>query len=135
MKPVIDFITLAVKDLKRSFDFYQKGMGFPTKGIQPGHSDHALFDLDNGFGLVLYKKEEFAKATAAPEQPVSSSGFMLSHIASSKTEVDEIIARALKAGAKQIGQTKDEPWGYAANFADPDGHQWEITFMPGYDQR
>lgn len=20
--------------------------------------------------------------------------------------------------------------GYSANFADPDGHQWEITFMP-----
>jgi predicted lactoylglutathione lyase len=36
---------------------------------------------------------------------------------------------ARKAGATQIGQTQNQPWGYSVNFVDPDGHQWEIIYF------
>jgi predicted lactoylglutathione lyase len=26
-------------------------------------------------------------------------------------------------------RTQDEPWSYSANFADPDSHQWEISWL------
>ena len=55
MKPKIDFITLAVTDLKKSVGFYQDGLGLPTKGIQDGNEEHCLFDLDHDFRLVLYR--------------------------------------------------------------------------------
>jgi uncharacterized protein len=133
MKPRINFITIAVSDLKRSFQFYKDGLGLPTKGLEEGNDDHALFNLENGLSLVLYSRKEFLQFSANPEQAVSSAGFIISHIAGSKDEVNQILNQALKAGAKQIGTAKDEPWGYAANFADPDGHHWEITFMKGYN--
>ena len=130
MKPKFDFITLAVTDLKKSVGFYQDGLGLPTKGIQDGNEEHCLFDLDHDFRLVLYRRKEFLGLTGNPEQTEKSAGFIISYIPDSKDEVDMILQKAIKAGATQIGETQDESWGYSANFADPDGHQWEISFMP-----
>jgi predicted lactoylglutathione lyase len=133
MRSKISFITIAVTDLKKSVDFYKNGFGFPTKGIQDGNEEHCLFDLDNKFSLVLYRRQDFLPLTANPNQKEKSAGFMLSHNAQSKEQVKEILHSALKAGATQIGQTQDEPWGYSASITDPDGHQWEIVYMPHYD--
>jgi predicted lactoylglutathione lyase len=130
MKPKIDFLTIAVTDLKKSVAFYKDGLGLPTKGIQDGSEEHCLFDLDHNFKLVLYRRNEFLGLTGNRHQAERSAGFIISYIADNKAEVDTILHKALKAGATQIGQTQEEPWGYSANFADPDGHQWEITFMP-----
>jgi predicted lactoylglutathione lyase len=131
MKPRIDFITIAVTDLNKSIAFYRDGLGLPTQGIQDGNEDHCLFDLDNNFRLVLYRRNEFLSLTGNPDQAAKSAGFIISYIAHSKEEVDTILQKAIDAGATQLGQIQDEPWGYSANFADPDGHPWEISFMPG----
>ena len=55
----------------------------------------------------------------------------MSYIAKSKAEVENVLQKAIKAGATKVGQVQDTAWGYSVNFADPDGHLWEITFMPG----
>jgi predicted lactoylglutathione lyase len=67
--------------------------------------------------------------TANPNQTEKCSGFILSRTAQSKEEVNEILKSTLKFGGTQIGQTKDEPYGYSVNVTDPDGHQWEIICM------
>ncbi len=133
MKPKISCITLAVTNLEKSLDFYKTAFGFPTKGMQDGNEEHCMFDLDDKLNLVLYRRQEFLPLTANPNQTEKSAGFILSHNAQSKEQVDQILQSALKAGATQIGKTQDEPWGYSASIADPDGHQWEIVFMPHYE--
>jgi uncharacterized protein len=132
MKPRINFITLAVGDLQKSFKFYREGLGLPSLGRLEGNEDHVLFELENGFALVLYLRSEFLKFTLHPNAPVRSAGFMISHFAGSKAEVDAILQRALQAGATPVGTPRTETWGYSANFADPDGHLWEITWNPDY---
>ena len=132
MKPRIDFITLAVGNLEKSVAFYKDVLGFPTQGTQEGFEDHVLFELENGFGLVLYERIEFLTFTSNPNQKEPSSGFILSHFAEDKEEVDAILAKALKGGATQIGEVSNEAWGYSVNFADPDGHQWEINWSPAH---
>jgi uncharacterized protein len=82
---------------------------------------------------VLYRRLEFLGLTANPDQSEKPAGFILSHNPKSKEEVDEILVSALKVGRTQIGQIQDEPWGYSASLADPDGHQLEIVYMPTYD--
>jgi predicted lactoylglutathione lyase len=131
MKPKLDFITIAVADLAKSVAFYRDGLGLPTMGLQAGNEDHCLFELEHGFKLVLYRRNEFLSLTGQSAQTEKSAGFILSYIADSQAEVDMILERAIQAGATQIGETQAEPWGYSANFADPDGHHWEISFMPG----
>lgn len=129
MKPRINFITLAVRNLQKSLDFYKNGFGFPTSGIQEGNENHVLFDLENGFGLVLYLRDDFLELTANPKQKELSAGFILSCVAESKKEVDEILDRAIRNGAASIGKPNHESWGYSATLTDPDGHHWEITYM------
>ncbi len=126
MRPKINFITLAVTDLEKSIAFYKNVFGFPTEGIQEGYDDHCLFELEDDFLLVLYRRKDFLPLTANPSQAEKSAGFILSHNAQNKYEVDPVIKSAISLGATQIGQPLDEEWGYSASIADLDGHQWEI---------
>lgn len=130
MKPRIHFITLPVKNLHKSLRFYKDGLGLPTQGIQEGFEDHVLFELENATDLVLCDRDAFLESTGNPNKgSIRSGGFIISHQAENKAKVDQIVSTALAAGATQVGSVKDEPWGYSANFADPDGHQWEIIFL------
>jgi predicted lactoylglutathione lyase len=129
MKAKIDFLTLAVTDLNKSITFYRDGLGMPTDGVKEGSSDHCLFELERGFSLVLYQRETFLGFTDNPGQQEKSAGFIISYFAESNEEVDEILKAALDAGGRQVGNAKEEPWGYTANFTDPDGHQWDITHI------
>lgn len=131
MKAKIDFLTLAVTDLNKSIAFYRDGLGMPTEGVKEGFSDHCLFELERGFSLVLYQRETFLRFTGNPGPQEKSAGFIISYFAESNEEVDAILKSALKAGGAQIGEAKEEPWGYTAFFADPDGHQWEIVHIAG----
>lgn len=133
MRPRINFITLAVSDLGKSFHFYTQGLGLPSLGHLEGGEDHVLFEMENGIGLVLYLRSEFLKFSLSPHSPVRSAGFILSHFTTSREEVDAILHRVLEAGATPVGPPKEEAWGYSVNFADPDGHQWEITYNPDYN--
>ena len=38
-----------------------------------------------------------------------------------------VVDRARAAGARVVTAPAEQPWGYAATFADPDGHLWMIT--------
>lgn len=127
MKPRINFITIPTNDLEKSLAFYRDGLGLATKGIRKGCEDRALFNLNNGLKLVLYETKE-TLSHAHNEQFVNTPAVIISHFAESKEEVDIILQKALQAGAKRIGKIHDEPWWYAVNFADPDGHQWEIVW-------
>ena len=57
----------------------------------------------------------------------------LSHVVSSKEEVDEIMNRATASGGKLIKSARDVFWGgYSGYFADPDGHLWDVAWNPHF---
>lgn len=128
MKPRINFITIPTNDLQKSFAFYRDGLGLSTKGIKKGCEDRALFNLNNGLKLVLYERKETLNHGDNTNPIANPGGVIISHFAESKEEVDNILQKALQAGAQRIGKIQDEPWWYAVNFTDPDGHQWEIVW-------
>ena len=47
----------------------------------------------------------------------------------SRERVLEIMALALDNGATHYLQAEDHGWMYYDRFMDPDGHQWEISFV------
>ena len=108
MKPKISCIRIPTKDLQRAFAFYKDGLGLRTKGIKKGIEDHALFKLNDGLELVLYEQKGFASISDdSPLDRVNGSqGFIISHSACSKEEVDNILQKALEAGAQTNWQNR-----------------------------
>lgn len=127
MQPRISMITLGVKDLARSIEFYEQGLGFPRMESPP---EVAFFNL-NGTWLGLYGREALAEdATVSPEGS-GFPGFALAHNVSSEAEVDSTLAEAVTAGATLVKPGQKVFWGgYSGYFKDSDGYLWEIAHNP-----
>jgi predicted lactoylglutathione lyase len=73
----------------------------------------------DGFGSILVGDHE---KVAHPGR----SECLLTLSAGSGSEVDELVNRAERAGARVTASPARRPWGYVATFADPDGHLWSV---------
>ena len=140
MRPRIDLITLAVRDLERALTFYREGLGLDSPGVigtefagdetTPAGAV-AMFELEGGLTLALYPRTELAKDAGVPLEPPRPGEFSMGHVVASKAEVDELLARAEAAGATLTGGPHERPWGiYSGYFRDPDGHLWEVIWNP-----
>lgn len=134
MKPRITLITLAVDDLERAVAFYRDGLGLATPGIMGREFEHgavAFFDLEGGLRLAVWPRASLAHDTGLPVGPRSRTEFCLAHNVASRTEVDEVMAQAQRAGATIVKPAQQAFWGgYAGYFEDPDQHLWEVAFNP-----
>lgn len=134
MKPRITLITLGVDDLEKALKFYRDGLGLPTKGIVGKEFEHgavAFFDLQAGLKLALWPREDLAHDTGLSKHDHSPTEFSIGHNVSSRPEVDAVMERAKRAGARIVKPARDTFWGgYAGYFQDPDGHLWEIAWNP-----
>jgi len=125
MKPKINFITLSVSDLEESISFYKNVFGFP---VSDKSENLCLFELLDNFYLTIQTRSEFFDQAENENADVLSAGFILSHTAASRFEVDDVVEKALESGAIKI-KSLDENWGYSVTFRDINGHHWEIVFM------
>ena len=127
MKPRISMITLGVRDLQRSIEFYEKGLGFPRMYSPP---EVAFFTL-NGTWLGLYGRDALAADALVDGGSAGFAGFSLAHNVSSEQEVDQVMSQAASAGAVVTKSARKTEWGgYAGYFTDPDGYLWEIARNP-----
>ncbi len=127
MEQRITMIGLGVADVSAALSFYRDGLGWTPSSASEG--DFVLFTLSGGVGLVLYPRRLLAE-DAGVSDVGGFGGVTLSHNVASRSEVDELIARAVSAGATRLSGPEGKPWGYTGYFADPDGHPWEIAFVP-----
>lgn len=128
MKPRISMITLGVRDLQKSINFYEKGLGLPRMDSPP---EVAFFTL-NGTWLGLYGWDALAEDAQTPtSQGNEFNGFALAHNLESEEQVDALFEEAIKAGAKAVKTPQKVFWGgYSGYFKDPDGHLWEVAYNP-----
>lgn len=130
MKPQVNIITLAVDDLERSHRFYRDGLGLPAPDLEPA-ADHVKFELQAGVSLVLYSRDAFVRDTGEDlsERPPAAR-VILSHSVARREDVDSLLDSARVAGAVPTEPAEPQPWGYSRHFRDPDGHLWEVVWMP-----
>lgn len=127
MRPRISMITLGVRDLASSIEFYESGLGLPRIESDPSV---AFFKL-NGTWLGLYAWDALADDARVSSAGQGFRGITLAHNVSSTEEVDALFAEALAAGAVSVKEPERVFWGgYSGYFADPDGHLWEIAYNP-----
>jgi uncharacterized protein len=134
MEPRFTVLTLGVHDLEKSFRFYHDGLGLPSKGIVGTESEHgtvAFFDLKYGMKLALFSRQNLALDANVLKGVASSTEFSIGYNVREKSQVDEIILLAERAGAHITKPAQPTFWGgYSGYFQDPDGHLWEIVWNP-----
>ncbi len=123
----ISLITLGVKDLAASKEFYADGLGWKPAF----ENDQIVFFQAGGMIFALFLRDELAKDFHADPASFGPAPFALAYNVRSKSEVDPLIQRAAAAGAKILKEPVQASWGgYSGYFADPDGFAWEVAFNP-----
>ena len=122
------YVTLPVKDVQRSVDFFA-ALGF---------SFNPKFASDNGAALVindtttvmLASEVFFSTLTKVPIVDArQATEALFSLCLQTRTEVDDLIGKAVAAGAEEGHEPEDYGFMYQRAFIDLDGHQWGVFQM------
>lgn len=126
----LSLVTLAVRDLERSHQFYITGLGWQAEL----HAPHEVLMIRVGAHtlLSLWSETEFEAEVGAIARGEGAPPITLAHNVATAEEVDEILTLAARIGAGNIAPGQQRNWGgYSGYFADPDGYRWEIAMNPG----
>ena len=127
MEQRVSLITLGVADLGRARSFYE------ALGWRGQESEETVFFQAGGAVVVLWGRDKLASDAGVEAGPAGFGGIVLAHNVRSRAEVDEVLGAAERAGAVVTRPAEETFYGgYAACFADPDGHVWEIAHNPGF---
>ncbi|MFG0215709.1 VOC family protein [Brevibacillus porteri] len=122
------FVNLPVKDLNKSIDFFT-AIGYEFNPQFTDQKAACMVIGENIFAMLLveeffqtFTKKELTDATRSTEVIVALS-------ADSRAQVDEIVNKALTAGATPAKDPIDHGFMYSWSFQDLDGHLWEFLHM------
>lgn len=124
------YVNLPVKDVQRSRQFFGT-LGFEFDERFSDENAACLVFNDNAFAMLL--AEPFFRRFIDDEVADTGLGTEVINAlsATSREEVDQLMARALEAGATE--HTPREPVEmeqmHVRSFKDPDGHVWELLHM------
>jgi len=128
MEQRLTIITLGVKDLTTSIDFYENKFGWKRSEMS---NDKVVFFQLNGIFLSLYSNGELAKDASIDSTGSGFKGYTISYNTRSEKEVDEIIKSLKDNGVKIVKEPEKVFWGgYSSYISDPDGNLWEIAYNP-----
>lgn len=122
------FVNLPVTNLSASRRFYE-GLGF---SINEDFSDEtaASVVISESIFVMLLTHEKYQDFTDLPiGDAKSQSQHLLALACESRTEVDDMAAKALAHGGSEHRPAQDYGFMYARAISDPDGHTWEPFWM------
>jgi len=131
MRQQLHLITIGVKDLNRSLEFYEQGLGW--KRAKASGGDVAFFSM-GGVVLSIYPRDKLAEDAYVSSEGEGFEGITLAYNTRSREEVDEVLRQVSNLGARIVKPAQDVFWGgYSGYFADPDGHLWEVAWNPFFE--
>lgn len=123
------FVNLPVKNLEKSKEFFS-GMGYTFNTQFTNENAACLIITEDIYAMLLVekffktflRKTEIADASKITEVIIALS-------ADSKEKVNELLDKALAAGATEQREAQDHGFMFSRSFEDLDGHIWEIFWM------
>ncbi len=122
------FPNLPVTDLAKTKDFFgQLGFEFDARFTD----DTAAAMVVSDEAVVMLVSEAMFNGFTGKQvcDPATHAETMIGLSAESRDEVDELLDKALSAGAQPHGDTMDEGPMYSRGFQDPDGHIWSVIYL------
>jgi len=128
------FINLPVTDLSKSMEFF-KHLGYTFNPQFTDAKAACLIISDDIYAMLLTKpffrsfiKKELVDARTSTE-------VLLALSVASRSEVDDLLTKALAAGGKE-SRSEDYGYMYSRSFEDLDCHIWELFWMdPNHIQK
>lgn len=123
-------IALPIANRQASYAFYHEGLGFAAPGEpdKDGIPEPLRLTLGDSIRIMLIPKVGFGWVLSGRKRaPAGRSECILSLALPARADVDDLVARAERAGAEIVRQPGEQSWGYDGVFADPDGHVWQIA--------
>ena len=122
------FVNLAVRDLKRSMEFFAK-LGFEFNPQFTDNNAACMIVSQEAFVMLLTEPffKGFTKRDICNTSTHTEGMFALS--CSSRAEVDEMVKKAIAAGGSHAMDPQDHGFMYGWSFYDVDGHHWEVVWM------
>lgn len=122
------FVNLPIKDMARSQAFF-KALGLKFNQQFTNEQGACLEIADNIYAMLLVEPffQGFTKLPISDAKKATEVLVALS--CDSRAEVDDMVARAVAAGATTPNAPMDHGFMYQHGFADLDGHQWEVFWM------
>jgi len=125
------FLNLPVKNLKRSVEFFTK-LGYKFDPRFTDENATCMIVGENIFVMLLV--EEFFRTFIKKElcDTAKCTEAIVALSMDSRAKVDEMVAKAVAAGATTPNESKDYGFMYQHGYQDLDGHLWEVFYMePG----
>jgi predicted lactoylglutathione lyase len=129
------FVNLPVKDLNRSVEFFTK-LGYKFNPQFTDENATCMIIGEDIYAMLLVEKyfQTFTKKKIVDAK--TSSEVLTALSLKSREAVDQIVNKALAAGAKRYAEPKDHGFMYQWGFEDLDGHIWEYFWMdPAFVQK
>ena len=122
------YVTLPVKDVERSVDFFA-ALGFSFNPEFTSENGAALV-INDGTSVMLASEPFFSTLTKVPITDArKATEALLALSLDSRAEVDELVRKAVAAGATEGHDPEDSGFMYQRAFVDLDGHQWGVLHM------
>ncbi|HNY41712.1 MAG TPA: VOC family protein [Bryobacteraceae bacterium] len=122
------FVNLAVKDLKRSIEFFT-AMGYTFNKQFTDETATCMIVADNIF-VMLLTEEKFMMFSPKPLcDPAKNTEVLLCLSCDSREGVDEMVRKAVAAGGTTYREAQEYGFMYGHSYMDPDGHVWELMWM------
>ncbi|ESJ26285.1 MULTISPECIES: VOC family protein [Cupriavidus] len=122
------FVNLPVKDLDRSVDFFTR-LGYRFDPKFTDRNATCMIVSDQIYVMLLV--EEFFRTFTGKAicDTGSSNEVILALSMDSRAAVDDMVSKAVAAGARTPNEPKDYGFMYQHGYEDLDGHLWEVFYM------
>lgn len=122
------YITLPVKDLDRSVDFFE-ALGFSFNPDFTSENGAALV-INDRTSVMLVGESFFSTLSKVPiTDPRKATEALFSLSLDSREQVDALVRKAIAVGATEGHAPEDLGFMYSWAFVDLDGHQWGVFHM------
>lgn len=122
------FVNRPIQDMARSQAFFKAlGLNFNPRFT---NDQGACLEIGENFYAMLLVEPFFQGFTKLPVSDARKATEVLIALSvDSRAEAEEVVRKAVAAGATTPNEPKDYGFMFQHGFADLDGHQWEVFWM------
>lgn len=126
--PKMIFVNLPVKDLSAAIAFYEAVGAVPNRDFADDNAQMLTFSETIHVMLLTHDRFRSFTPRAIPDAHATAQ-VLLCLSETSRDAVNATVDKALAAGGSEPNPRQDHGFMFGRNFADLDGHIWEVMWM------